>query len=173
MTAAQRFLPLLSGVRSAGDRRWTARCPAHDDRSPSLSIRQADDRVLLRCWAGCTAAKVVAAVGLTLADLYDDARQHSRPTPAADLRRLATQGIERRRQTELQRSAEGLRLRDALSRAITDAVQAGAVTEAEAWDALEEAYAGYSELEYKFERLLRKQDTLALWRESRESRRTA
>jgi len=66
-----------------------------------------------------------------------------------------------------------LRLRDALSRAITDAVQAGAVTEAEAWDALEEAYAGYSELEYKFERLLRKQDTLALWRESRESRRTA
>jgi len=166
MTAADRILSRLAGVRRVGDRRWVSRCPAHDDRSPSLSVRQVHDRVLIRCWAGCTAAEVVAAVGLTLADLYDDA-QHSRPNPTADLRRVAAQGLERWRQTELQRSAEGLRLRDALSRAITDAVQAGAVTEVEAWDALEEAYAGYRQLEYKFERLLRNQDTLALWRESR------
>src|SRR5436309_3419387 len=149
---AERILPRLSGVRRVSSDRWTAQCPAHEDRRPSLSIKQARDRTLIHCWAGCTAAEVVAAVGLTLADLYDDA-QHSRPNPTADLRRVAAQGLERWRQTELQRSAEGLRLRDALSRAITDAVQAGAVTEVEAWDALEEAYAGYRQLEYKFERL--------------------
>lgn len=32
----------------------TARCPAHEDRSPSLSLRDgADGRLLLRCFAGC------------------------------------------------------------------------------------------------------------------------
>ena len=39
MTAADRLLALMPGVRRIGDDRWTARCPAHDDRSPSLSIR--------------------------------------------------------------------------------------------------------------------------------------
>ena len=32
---------------------WTARCPAHDDRDPSLSIRDAGGKVLVRCHAGC------------------------------------------------------------------------------------------------------------------------
>jgi DNA primase len=33
---------------------WTARCLAHDDRTPSLSIQDADDnKVLVRCHAGC------------------------------------------------------------------------------------------------------------------------
>ena len=36
-----------------------ARCPAHDDRKPSLSIRDADDgKVLVRCHAGCDQARV-------------------------------------------------------------------------------------------------------------------
>src|SRR5213592_369555 len=137
---AEGILMLLSAVRRTGDDRWSARCPAHDDRKPSLSVRQADDRVLLHCHAGCTVEDICGALGLTLADLYEDGR-HSRPDPRGNLRRLAAAGLERWRQTELQRSAEELRLRDALSRAITDAVQAGAVTEVEAWDALEEAYA--------------------------------
>jgi AAA domain len=52
---------------------WQCQCPAHDDRDPSLSIDQADDgKVLLKCHAGCRAEAVVAAVGLTLADLYAD-----------------------------------------------------------------------------------------------------
>lgn len=52
---------------------WTACCPAHDDRTPSLSIREAEDgTVLLRCHAnaGCTAKAVIHAVGLRLADLF-------------------------------------------------------------------------------------------------------
>ena len=46
-------------------------CPAHDDRSPSLSVRYETDRVLLHCWTGCEPAAVVEAFGLTLADLFD------------------------------------------------------------------------------------------------------
>ncbi|MCC7409240.1 MAG: DUF3987 domain-containing protein, partial [Phycisphaeraceae bacterium] len=49
---------------------WMARCPAHEDRKPSLSIGEGDDgRALLHCHAGCEAGQVVAAIGLDLADL--------------------------------------------------------------------------------------------------------
>jgi putative DNA primase/helicase len=40
---------------------WTARCPAHDDQNPSLSIRDVDGKVLVRCHAGCEQAHVIAA----------------------------------------------------------------------------------------------------------------
>jgi putative DNA primase/helicase len=44
-------------------RGWTARCPAHDDRTPSLSIRDADHgKVLIRCHAGCEQEKVIATL---------------------------------------------------------------------------------------------------------------
>jgi hypothetical protein len=46
-------------------------CPAHDDRFPSLSVRQGDDRVLVHCHAGCSAEAICAALGLSLADLFD------------------------------------------------------------------------------------------------------
>jgi hypothetical protein len=42
---------------------WMARCPAHDDREPSLSIREADDgKVLVHCHAGCEQHRVIAAL---------------------------------------------------------------------------------------------------------------
>lgn len=49
-----------------------ARCPAHDDRNPSLSVREVGGKVLLCCFAGCAAADVVAALGLSMADLFSD-----------------------------------------------------------------------------------------------------
>jgi DNA primase len=50
------------GGRKAGSG-WTARCPAHDDRTPSLSIRDAEDnKVLVRCHAGCGQERVVTAL---------------------------------------------------------------------------------------------------------------
>ena len=74
------FLSRLEKVRPHGRGRWVALCPAHADRSPSLSIAEGDDgRVLAHCFAGCSVADVVAAVGMTLSDLMpereiDDAR---------------------------------------------------------------------------------------------------
>lgn len=69
----------LEFVRETGPDRWIARCPAHEDRSPSLSIRElADGRLLLHCFAGCGAADVLAVLGLTLADLYPE------PLPRAE-----------------------------------------------------------------------------------------
>jgi len=41
---------------------WMGKCPAHDDRNPSLSIREADGKVLLHCHAGCTQRDVIDAL---------------------------------------------------------------------------------------------------------------
>ena len=58
MTAA--IIAKALGGRKVGGG-WTARCPAHDDRTPSLSIRDTvDGKVLVRCHAGCEQEQVVA-----------------------------------------------------------------------------------------------------------------
>lgn len=63
-------LSLLEGVRRSGGG-WMARCPAHEDRSASLSIGAGSDgRVLVHCFAGCDTADVLAAIGLGFADLF-------------------------------------------------------------------------------------------------------
>ena len=60
MTAAE-IARALGGGKVGGH--WIARCPAHDDRKPSLSIREADDgKVLVKCFAGCEQALVIAAL---------------------------------------------------------------------------------------------------------------
>lgn len=59
--------------KRAGEGRWISRCPAHDDRDPSLSVRvKADGRVLIKCHAGCTATAVIAALDLSMSDLFGD-----------------------------------------------------------------------------------------------------
>jgi len=66
------FLSRLSGVKNTGRDKWLAICPAHDDRSPSLSIKQIDERILIRCFAGCGYLDVLAAVGLDASALFPD-----------------------------------------------------------------------------------------------------
>jgi hypothetical protein len=67
-----RLLSRLEGIRPAGDGKWTARCPAHEDNSPSLSIRDTGDKVLLHCFVGCHPDDILAAVGLEWSALYPD-----------------------------------------------------------------------------------------------------
>lgn len=74
-----RLLSRLESVRRAGPG-YTAKCPAHSDRSASLSVAEAEGgKVLLHCFAGCPAADVLAAVGLTLADLFPTPLRASTP----------------------------------------------------------------------------------------------
>jgi putative DNA primase/helicase len=78
--AADTIARALDGRRS-GDN-WVAQCPAHDDRSPSLSIGVSDDgMVLVHCFAGCDQMSVISALrarGLWPADGHRKAqRQYS------------------------------------------------------------------------------------------------
>lgn len=59
-------------------RHWTARCPAHEDKNPSLSIGEGQDgKILLTCHAGCTAESIVQAVGCSMKDMFPDGGQSS------------------------------------------------------------------------------------------------
>lgn len=63
---ADALLSRLDRVKKTGSGKWLACCPAHDDRSPSLSIRETDDgRILLHDFAGCAVEEILSAVGLT------------------------------------------------------------------------------------------------------------
>ena len=70
----------LDGVKETGHGKYVARCPAHEDRSPSLAIKECGDgRILLHDFAGCQTEDVLAAVGLTFADVMPEriGTQHS------------------------------------------------------------------------------------------------
>lgn len=67
---AELFAELVHARRS-GRGRWTARCPAHEDGSPSLSIKEGrDGRVLLYCFAGCSLTAILQALGLSIRDVF-------------------------------------------------------------------------------------------------------
>jgi hypothetical protein len=69
MTAAE--LAALVEGRAVGSNRFQARCPAHGDRLPSLSIADGrDGRVLLHCFAGCGTDAILAALKLSRRDLF-------------------------------------------------------------------------------------------------------
>ena len=73
MEPVELLLSRLERVRANRNGTWVARCPAHDDRSPSLSIATGDNgKVLLHCFAGCGAADVVEAIGLELSSLFPE-----------------------------------------------------------------------------------------------------
>ncbi len=90
----ENILSLLNGVRRSGTG-WIARCPAHPDRNPSLSVKEGERGVLLRCWAGCTVKTICASSGLRVCDLFFDTampRASRSPSPQTfrpDRRRVA------------------------------------------------------------------------------------
>jgi putative DNA primase/helicase len=71
MTAAEIAKRLCAKRSKSGS--WMAKCPAHDDRTPSLSITDTDGRVLVHCYAGCGQNDVIAA--LTALGLWTDPQQ--------------------------------------------------------------------------------------------------
>ncbi len=74
------LLERLDNVESTGVDTYRARCPSHEGRSRSLSVKLAEDRLLVNCFAGCSVGEIVAAVGLKMSDLFDKA-PNSGPTP--------------------------------------------------------------------------------------------
>ena len=59
------ILSRLDKVKPTGKGTWLACCPAHSDRSPSLTLRELDDgRILAHDFGGCDFEAIVGAVGL-------------------------------------------------------------------------------------------------------------
>jgi len=77
MTLSELLSRLEKVEKSGGN--YKSRCPAHNDKNPSLSIAQDGDRILLHCHAGCDTDTVLGALGLTLKDLFQDDNKHPNP----------------------------------------------------------------------------------------------
>ena len=71
--SADTLLSRLDGVRQTGAGRWIAKCPGHQDRRASLSVRELDDgRVLVHDFAGCSVEEILSAAGLTFDALFPE-----------------------------------------------------------------------------------------------------
>jgi len=81
MSKAETILERLEMVRKTGSSKWIARCPAHNDGTPSLSVTEIDsgNRVLIHCHGGCGALDVLESIGLDWSALYPDDQDRYRP----------------------------------------------------------------------------------------------
>ena len=109
----EEFIQLLDGVRQTS-RGWSACCPAHDDSSPSLGIAIGDDgRILIHCFAGCSAQEICDALGIHARDLFPT--QTSGPRVRETQRRREYERLRKRAQLrqegfkiDVSREAEGM-----------------------------------------------------------------
>ena len=61
--------------KTSKDNEYSALCSAHEDKSPSLSIKELPDgRVLINCFAGCNPSEILSSIGLSLEDLYPESK---------------------------------------------------------------------------------------------------
>lgn len=64
----------LEGVRWVKRDQLVARCPSHDDNSPSLAVRDAGDRVLIHCYAGCSFEEIRAALDMEAHEFFAEGK---------------------------------------------------------------------------------------------------
>jgi hypothetical protein len=72
---------------------YTACCPAHTDKSPSLAIRELEDgRILMKCFANCSVQEIMGAIGMDIGDLFPNVNKDLPPVKrkyyATDLLRV-------------------------------------------------------------------------------------
>jgi hypothetical protein len=90
---------LQLNARRTGEGRWQAKCPAHPDCNPSLSIAEGrDGRTLIHCWAGCAVDAVLAVLGLSMRDLFVGC-----PPSPAKARQLAAERARRNAEAQARR----------------------------------------------------------------------
>ncbi len=126
------LLSRLNKVKKTGNGRWLACCPAHQDKHPSMNIKESPDgTILIICRAGCANHDILQAIGLEFSDLFpeklaDHIRPQKRPFPAADvLQALSTETLivhitaDRMSKGEILDSSELARLKLASQRIMT------------------------------------------------------
>ncbi len=75
------LLNRLQKVKTLPNKEFAACCPAHEDKKPSLSIKEEGDRILIHCQAGCSPEDIMATLNLTVADLFTEDNGINKPVP--------------------------------------------------------------------------------------------
>ncbi|HEX8734998.1 MAG TPA: AAA family ATPase [Pyrinomonadaceae bacterium] len=68
---ANEILLNLSNVQQVANG-WITSCPSHKDEKPSLSLTEKDNKILLKCFAGCEPEKICSVLGIKMKDLFFD-----------------------------------------------------------------------------------------------------
>jgi CHC2 zinc finger len=76
------FLGRLKAVHRSGNG-WMARCPAHPDKNPSLSVREEKGKILIHCFGGCAPESVCNAAGITMRELFSETDISRKREPSA------------------------------------------------------------------------------------------
>lgn len=77
------LLGRLAKVRQTRPGEWIACCPAHNDRSPSLAVKENGGYLLIHCFGGCETADVMEKLGLELRDLFPERMPNNPPRRGA------------------------------------------------------------------------------------------
>lgn len=88
----ENILSRLNKVRGRNGN-WVACCPAHEDRSPSMTIRETPDgKILMHCFSGCSIGEIAGAIGVDLSDLFppSDTADYAKPQRPMRQRFLAS-----------------------------------------------------------------------------------
>ncbi len=88
-------LAKLIGKPKRKGRGWVVKCPTHNDKTPSLQIDPGRKATLVYCNAGCATSDVLAAVGVTMSQLYHNYDPDSNPRTLAS--RLLKQTLNRQK----------------------------------------------------------------------------
>lgn len=88
------FLRHFDGVKRIGDGKYKALCPCHNDRQASLGISAKGDKILINCLAGCHYKDILAEVGLTEADLFNDGKTMQEKSWRKDIENYIKKPIE-------------------------------------------------------------------------------
>jgi hypothetical protein len=91
------LLSRLEGVTPRREGKYIARCPAHEDRTPSLSVQDGYKAILVRCWSGCGLLAITTRLGIGVKDLFHNA------LPDPRQRQIA---VQRRRKVQAEQQAE-------------------------------------------------------------------
>lgn len=96
MSKIDNLLSHLGKARQSGKNAWMCRCPAHDDRTASLTIKEeSDGTILINCFAGCGSLQVLNSIGMDYSDLFPDSDETRRPSRARISVQEATRILER------------------------------------------------------------------------------
>lgn len=75
------FIDRLDGVKRLKSGSYIAKCPAHEDSSPSLSVSLGSDgKVLVHCFVGCSVERIVQSLGMKMTDLWPESDSSLSPS---------------------------------------------------------------------------------------------
>lgn len=68
------FISLIPGKHKKTGAGYMVHCPAHEDKTPSMSVGERDGKILVKCFAGCRAETIMSKMGLSMSDLFTEER---------------------------------------------------------------------------------------------------